>query len=242
MKRFVAVVGAEVLLGGNSRRTAMTAIAAAALLPFVLTTGSALAVTPTFINIADTTGPYSTFGNTSINDGGTVAFWATLDAGGKGIYSGSGGPITTITTVNGQFSNLNFNPSINNAGVVAFHGDLSAGGEGIFTGSGGPVTTVVDTSGPLFGVGDPVINTGGTMAFIAAPDAGGWAIVAMNGAMTTIADTSGPLSGFGGGFGFNNGGTAAFWATLDPGTDQGIFSGSGGALTTILILKKRGEY
>ncbi len=46
-------------------------------------------ITYTFTKIADTSGPFSGFGRTgqSINDNGTVAFRASLDAGGEGILA-----------------------------------------------------------------------------------------------------------------------------------------------------------
>ena len=43
-----------------------------------------------FTRIADTSGPISSFGGASINNSGTVAFYAKRDGGGDGIYSGSG--------------------------------------------------------------------------------------------------------------------------------------------------------
>ena len=54
-------------------------------------------VSYTFTKIADCSGVFTNFGGgTSINAQGTVAFLANLDAGGQGIFTGKGGPITTI--------------------------------------------------------------------------------------------------------------------------------------------------
>lgn len=59
--------------------------------------------------IADTSGPFSSFGadlsnaGPGINDRGTVAFRANLDTGGSGIFTGSGGPLTTIADTSGSF-------------------------------------------------------------------------------------------------------------------------------------------
>jgi hypothetical protein len=52
-------------------------------------------------NIADIGGPFSFFGDLALNDLGTVAFLAGLDAGGDGIFTGSGGPTTTIADTSG---------------------------------------------------------------------------------------------------------------------------------------------
>jgi len=195
--------------------------------------------------IADDSGPLGAIGHSgslsSINPGGTVAFRAVRDGDAGewtgGIFTGSGGPITTVAHVSGQFSSfrgLGFLPAINTGGTVAFHATLDAGGEGIFTGSGGPTSTIADSSGPFSTfVNFPSINTGGTVAFFARLDAGGNGIfIGSGGPTTTIADTSGPFSGFGGTPSINTGGTVAFDAFLDTGA-RGIFTGSGGPITTI---------
>ncbi len=95
------------------------------------------AIQYTFTKIADTSGPFSGFFEPSINAGGTVAFRANLDAGGQGIFTGSGGPVTTIADTSGPFLLFDPLPSINAAGTVTFVAALPGGGQGIFTGSGG---------------------------------------------------------------------------------------------------------
>jgi hypothetical protein len=111
-----------------------------------------------FTNIADSSGQFSGFNPIpSMNNSGTVAFIASLDTGESGIFSGSGGPTTTLYDTSGPFSGFGgfdsfFNitgPSLNDSGTVAFIASLDAGEQGIFTGSGGPPTTIVDTSGPF---------------------------------------------------------------------------------------------
>jgi len=65
--------------------------------------------------------------------------------GGNAIFSGDGGPITTIADASGPFSA--FGPaSINNLGTVAFVAALDTGAIGIFTGVD-PVTDKVIMSG-----------------------------------------------------------------------------------------------
>jgi hypothetical protein len=61
----------------------------------------------TFTKLEDTSGSFLGFGFTSINDVGTVAFWATLDAGGNGIFSSDGTTTTTIADNSGPFSSVN---------------------------------------------------------------------------------------------------------------------------------------
>jgi len=54
------------------------------------------AVSYTFTKIADSTGPFSSFGPPSVNDRGVVAFWARLDSGLEGMFTGEGTGTTTI--------------------------------------------------------------------------------------------------------------------------------------------------
>ena len=69
------------------------------------------------------------FGAPSINNAGTVAFFA----GGPGIFTGSGGPANTIADTSDGFSGFGESPSINTGGTVAFEASLKAVGQGIFT-------------------------------------------------------------------------------------------------------------
>jgi hypothetical protein len=100
---------------------------------------------------------HSLFG--PVIDGIEVAFYGEYDDGidgGKGIFTGNGGPLTTIAKTgdpapSGVFD-LFLSPSIS-GGVVAFTGRWNDMGErnGIFLGSGGPLETVVQNGDPLFG-------------------------------------------------------------------------------------------
>src|SRR5436190_644818 len=69
--------------------------------------------------IAESTGPYSTFtGFTNINDSGVVAFQATLDAGGSGVFTGAGGAVTTIADTSGPLNTPISGPAINSSGTA----------------------------------------------------------------------------------------------------------------------------
>ena len=91
--------------------------------------------------VADTDGPFSEFaffGGPSINDGGEVAFGATLDSGGSGIFTGPDpaadrvvgtgdildGSVVTNTTVCSE--------GLNNAGQIVFVAQLEDGRSGVF--------------------------------------------------------------------------------------------------------------
>jgi hypothetical protein len=169
-----------------------------------------------------------------------VAFQAGLDAGGTGIFTGAGGPTTTIVTSGSPvFSSFGM-PVINDAGAVAFFAGLDAGGRGIFRVAGGTTTTIADSNGAFntsFGF-TPSINNSGVVAFSGGLDAGGQGIfTGSGGATTTIATVSGPLI-----LGpllsnpaINDAGTVAYHARLGtvPSFTFGIFTGDGGAPTPI---------
>ena len=132
----------------------------------------------TLVTVAESTGPYASFaGFTNINDTGTVAFQAALDAGGFGAFTGSGGAVTTLADSSGILSTSISNPSINSLGLCAIAAGLDAGGTGLFTGNGGALNTIATSSGPFntftttTGNG-PSINTAGKIIFRAVPDSG----------------------------------------------------------------------
>ncbi len=91
---------------------------------------------------------------------------------------------------------------------------------------------IADTAGPFSGLGAPIINNAGTVAFNANLDVGGGGIfIGSGGPVTTLYDAAGPLmnpslSSI------NDAGTVAFSAFLG-GDDFGIFTGNGGPTTTI---------
>jgi hypothetical protein len=181
--------------------------------------------------IASTSDPFfSGLGNPALNDSGSVAFSADLDAGGSGIFTSSGGPIATLIDSSGPFSRFR-GTAINDSNTLAFLADLDAGGSGIFTSSGGAITTVADTSGPFssFGVESTAINDSGTVAFLANLDAGGAGIFTGLDSVVDQVIATGDLL-FGSTVtslsfsktGLNNSGQVAFFARLANGT-EGIF-------------------
>jgi hypothetical protein len=214
----------------------VTAIAWAAL------SASAAASTYQFSLIADTSGPFNGFGQfVSINNNGTVAFNAGLDAGGIGFFTGSGGPITTIADSNGPISTFTGGVGvINDSGTVAFFATLDTGVRGIFAGNGGPLTPIA-TQGPVFTTAFgfvPSINNSGVVAFSGGLVAGQQGIfTGSGGAVGTISTVNGPILQ-----GpllsdptINDAGTVAFRARLgnSPSFTFSIFTGNGGPLTTI---------
>lgn len=117
--------------------------------------------------------PFSAYTLPTINDSGTVAFNAGLDTGGRGIFTGSGGDLTTIAdTTSGRFTYFS-SPTLNDSGTVAFNAGLTTGGSSIFTSSDGNLTTIADTSGSFNSfISDVAINEPGNVAFLADLDNG----------------------------------------------------------------------
>ncbi|KAB8319722.1 hypothetical protein SD81_012970 [Tolypothrix campylonemoides VB511288] len=147
-----------------------------------------------FTKIADTSGPFKSFTNYPrpvINNTGTVAFAAELDAGGNGIFIGNAKATTTIADTNGPFSFVYSDFSFNNQGTVAFAANVDEGGIGIFVGNGEATSTIADSTGSFSSVFSPSINDEGTVAFQALLDTSGESVFTGNGEdITPIVDTS----------------------------------------------------
>jgi hypothetical protein len=127
------------------------------------------------VTVYDSSSPtFSDFGQPAINDGGMLAFRATLDAGGTGIFLGTGAAATPFALSSGPlFSSFSDVVSINSSNVTAFRANRdggAGGGTGIFTVDGVTTTTIADSSGGFDQFGDPSINAGGAVAFIATLD------------------------------------------------------------------------
>jgi hypothetical protein len=194
--------------------------------------------------IATTKKEFNFFGfDTSVNNSREVAFKAELDPQfdfAEGLFSGSGGKITTHylsssdASLDGQparFGGNDSRPSINNLGQIAFDETVQPNfGAGIFIGRQGSFRTI---SAPETDrqVREPTLNDAGTAAFETSFfDENGQFVTAIvtgnGGALTTVVDTNGPF-GF---FGFrppslNNNGDVAFVGIPDDFQSTGIFVG-----------------
>ncbi len=174
----------------------------------------------------------------SINNKGVVAFDAARTGGG-GIYTGSGGALTTIADETALFEGFG-SKSINDRGVVAFSYNRDEIGRdtvvlGIYTGSGGALTTIADSDTPTLASlsRGTSINNRGVVAFKAKRDAGGEAIyTGSGGPITTIVDSDSPTFSTFNNPVINNNGVVAFRANRDAG-GSGIYTVSGGITTTI---------
>jgi hypothetical protein len=88
--------------------------------------------------IVDNSGAFSSFDTLSFNNRGTTAFFATLDTGIQGIFSGSGPVANKIIAIGDTFlgstvTKLSFSQTgLNNVGQIAFFAELADGTKGIF--------------------------------------------------------------------------------------------------------------
>ena len=190
----------------------------------------------TFTLIADSTGPFSSFGSVaspSLNAGGTVGFFAYLDNGTSGVFKGDGGNVTTIGINLDPFQRTAY-PRINQTGTVAFTALRWNGvDERILAGNGGPLITIADTAGQFRGFASGYtasINTAGTVAFWAALDTGPGGIFAGNGGTTTPIIVNSSSLGADFNFSMNEAGTLAF----RTGNANRIVTFNGGVVTTIV--------
>ena len=154
-----------------------------------------------------------------INNSDLVAFTARIlpDRTGYGVFSGFGGPLTTILPH--ATGGLNGALSINSLGDVAFILQ-----DEILVGSGGPLDIILDTSEQFQRFGILSLNDHGVIAFKAELDSGVRGVFSVSdGVVKTIADNSGPFNSLDN-ISLNNFGGVAFVATLDAG-GKGIFIG-----------------
>ena len=192
----------------------------------------------TFTLIADTTSPtFNSFNilSVAINASGRVAFAAQLDNFDNGIFTGAGGPTTTIALASGPTFSYFAAPVIDSAGNAVFFAGLDAGRTGNFYGSGGPTTTIALDADHGGSLGQPAVNAAGTAVFTGGLLGNQGIFTVTNGTKTTVASTGGaPFSSFAEKPSINATGTVAFEAALDAG-GEGIFTKAGGVTTTIAL-------
>lgn len=185
-----------------------------------------------FVSIADVFGEIDRFQDYSINDNGTVAFHAHLDAaGGDFLFTGSGGELKEIAQPPTWFSSY-LHPSIHSSGTVVFLANLDPPSYRIQASRGGPVSTIATSVGPPFKqFGAPKVSDRSAVAFSAILDTDEWGIFVWDAGFITIADSTGPL-GYMNYPSINTDGTVAFRTQVDGG-GEAIYVGNGGPLTLI---------
>ncbi len=187
-----------------------------------------------------------------LNENGVVAFSAQNSSLNTGIYTGSGGGLTTIavTTVaapglSGVVSGFSTNIALSDNGTVAFS-ETTTAGVGEYLGSGGTPTATATTlqvapgtTGLFASLAAPVLNNSGTSAFVATNAASIQGIfTAFGNTLTSVVTTQQTAPEIGGTFttftlnpSINDSGSVAFLGIA--GTGRGVFARLSGVLTAI---------
>jgi len=191
-------------------------------------------------------------GAPSINASGTVAFQAARSGlASTIIFTGDGGPLTTVLDVlNSNFKSFGA-VAINRAGQIVFGATQKDRSAGVFVvtpksyemgkdgGSSGPgnVIDIVDTHNPdFFQFGDPVINDAGIVADFAGVAAGGEVFSGDAKGLTVRTD---PTNGLFADFehpSINNRSAVAF-STFQTNGGQGIFVELTGGASPVAVLQ-----
>jgi hypothetical protein len=195
-----------------------------------------------FTKVVDNKGGFSvpkgTVTNFSVpphmNNSGTVAFAGSLASGIRGVYTGSGGALTTITDNENKDITTFIRPSINSAGAVAYQSWFNSTGRVRIHSSAGGGAVIADSDDGYAILRASTINDADTVAFSAEYASGLDAVLTGNGGpLTTIVDGSGPLDTFPR-IAINNDGDVAYQATYDVGTGKAVFSGPDPVLDRVL--------
>lgn len=206
----------------------------------------------TIVNSTDQGLSGPSMGAPSINASGTVAFQASRSGlTSTIIFSGNGGPLTTVLdALNSNFKSFGA-VAINSAGQIVFNGTQKDRTAGIFVvtpkregtekdgGASGPTNLVdiVDTNNPdFFGFGDPVINDAGVVA-----DSGGGGLheeifSADAKGITARTDPASPIFADFEHPSINNHGAVAF-STFETNGGQGIFVELTGGTSPVAVLQ-----
>jgi hypothetical protein len=188
-------------------------------------------------------GPF--MGSPAINAAGTVAFFSLRAERGlpASIFTGSGGPLTTVAMSSPTGFSTFSNVAINDFGTIVFGGFRTDGSVGLFTLRGNQVDIVDTNTHPeFFSFGDPVINNAGTIADVAFLNAGPIEIISGNTRGITLRTDpkAAPFFTNSEHPSINNSGAVAFYAMpTNPGDGgvTGIFLEVSGGHSLIPIIK-----
>ena len=203
--------------------------------------GRVWAVDYTFTKIADSAGSLGVMGDgPAINQAGEVAFQALTDAGGQGIYRGSGGELQTIAEGTSSFPGFTIRPSINDAGKVAYVRTESSSAR-VELSDGLNTTIIADSAGPSFAsfIGWPRVNNSGLVAFAATRDGGGTGVFTAVGVAGFNTIVQSGFSGISPNYTMNNSGKVGFRGNAGG---WAIFAAVGGAGGTTTIANAAGPY
>ena len=228
------------------------------------TSGSGLVtVVSTLQTLPGSTGNFANFSiNFALNETGTVAFSGSTNAGtATGVYTGSGGALTTIAVsgqavpgLGGNIFSFASNLALSDSGSVAFTATTittTTAGTGEYFGSGGTLTAMATTlqtapgTGALFGFPSvsPVLNNTGGAAFVEQNATASGVYTTFGSTLTTVATTlqvapeiGGNFASFSSSIAINDSGAVAFFANNGINfstSSRGIFARVGGVLSAI---------
>jgi hypothetical protein len=206
--------------------------------------GTAVAGSYTFTLIADTSGVFTHLHSPpAINASGRVVFTGDLAAGGSGVFTGSGGALTTIAESGGPFLWVGGN-TINADGTVVVWASLAAGGDAIMTGDGGSLSAIADTTTFTWLCCRASISDDGTVAFSGTLDGVSNIFTrAVGGSLTSIVPGTGALKPTftGPAPTIDSAGVVVFAASM-PGVGFSLYTGSGAAPPALIVDRLSGGF
>ncbi len=207
---------------------------------------AAVAIPYTFVEIARGTGvfgtsPFSQFQpGVAINDLGRVAFRGNLaPSATEGLFTGTGGPVTSIVAANDFPHTALFDQTIDNNGTVVFRAGSSTTSVSVLGGNGGLLVTFASPpANPSIGpnwFGQVINNTGTALLSGGATFASQLYTATGVGSPSLLYDAA-TLAGIGAFFGpdINDAGTMASVVGPGLGVFNSLVRGNGGSLTIIV--------
>lgn len=177
----------------------------------------------------------------SINDAGTVAFQATLRDGRTGVFTGSGGSLSSpFEQASLPIDRFYSHPDIDDRGALCVYAALANGEEWVLQARHGAVIAIAGTDAPFKSIGPlgPTMNDHGTVAFRAdTTDGRRGVFTGRRGEIAVIADTPG-FAGFQGLPAITGRGTVVFRADL-LGGGHGLYRSRGEAPEAIVLTGDR---
>jgi len=162
----------------------------------------------------------------TMNDAGMVAFRATAEAGGDGVFAGSSkDSVRLIGDTIDVFSGFYGLPVVDHAGSVVFRANLKDGGAGIYLDQVGAFSAIVETGELFTDLGSfPSLNNRGSVAFCGTLETGGSGVFTSTAcAISAVVDTRDPFESFRGAL-INDHDEVIFYA-VPHGGKLGIFAG-----------------
>jgi hypothetical protein len=198
---------------------------------------------PTYTNVVDTTGVYSSFSPPAIANDGTVVVRANRDAGGSAIVAFSSSGTRVLADTDGIYSGFGV-PAIGGDGTIAFMANRDAGGTALLKAapSASSVTTVSNTDGPIlnYSFNEIHVSSNGRLTYLQRLDDNTRQII-YDGAVVADGTVNG-FSGFGGQPSGNAVGQAALTGTQTVNGREATFRATSAGRTLVVEANPAGPY